>query len=449
MTWSRPTAAEIEDILNQHVLDVWFPRSIDSEYGGFLCDFDRRWSSCGPHTKLLEFQARHTLLAAEASQLYPGDERLRHAARHGFRYLREVMWDRDSGGWFHRLDRAGEPLEADTKHTHGAAYALQACAAVYRASGDSSALDLACDAFEWLEAHAHDRFDGGYFGLLARDGTVILDASRLPWDSELDTIGTPVGLKDLNVHSDLLEALIHFHGVRPVPTVAERVKELVSVICDRALTSGGALAYLFQPNWRPVPHLVRFGTGLQTIHRLISAGRVVDDLEPLARIAHRIARHALEVGWDRDRGGFCFAAPATAPTAIEGHDVFVRRKSWWVQAEGLRAMLALSALQPQDADYAPYFHRLFDLLKRDFLDQRYGGMYATGLDHLPRWRRKLGRAAAPSDHQRKGTEWKDASHDGRAWLDCLAACPIKPLEPSVHHSGSRPPPPAGAPRPTR
>ncbi|MGH7570891.1 MAG: AGE family epimerase/isomerase [Gemmatimonadota bacterium] len=424
MTWNSPTAAEIEDILNAHVLDVWFPRSIDTEYGGFLCDFDRRWSSCGPHAKLLEFQARHTLLAAEASQLYPGDERLRHAVRHGFRYLREVMWDRDSGGWFHRLDRAGKPLEADTKHSHGAAYALQACTAVFRASGDSSALDLARDAFEWLEAHAHDRSDGGYFGLLARDGTAILDASQPPWDSGLDSIGTPVGLKDMNVHSDLLEALICFHGVRPVPTVTERVHELVSVICDSAVSPSGAMAYLFQPNWTPVPHLVRFGTGLQTIHRLISAGTVVDDPDHLARIARRIARYALEVGWDRDRGGFYFAAPATPPSAIEGHGLIVRRKSWWVQAEGLRALLALSTLQPKDVDYAAYFHRQFDLLKREFVDVRHGGMYAIGLDHLPIWKQKLGRTAAPSACQRKGTEWKDASHDGRAWLHCLAACDV-------------------------
>ena len=46
------------------LLDAWFPRCIDHEYGGFLCDFDYRWKASGPHRKMLEFQARQTRLAA-------------------------------------------------------------------------------------------------------------------------------------------------------------------------------------------------------------------------------------------------------------------------------------------------------------------------------------------------------------------------------------------------
>ena len=133
---------ELESVLRRHVLEAWFPRSLDHEAGGFLCDFDRSWTSCGPHDKLLEFQARQTLTAADASRAYPDDPRYLTATLHGFRYLRDVLWDHDAGGWFHRLDRGGRPLEAETKHAHGAAYAIEACAAVYAATGDASALDL-------------------------------------------------------------------------------------------------------------------------------------------------------------------------------------------------------------------------------------------------------------------------------------------------------------------
>ena len=38
---SMPTSEECEDVLRRHVIDVWFPRSLDLEWGGFFCDFDR------------------------------------------------------------------------------------------------------------------------------------------------------------------------------------------------------------------------------------------------------------------------------------------------------------------------------------------------------------------------------------------------------------------------
>ncbi|MFN2325543.1 MAG: AGE family epimerase/isomerase, partial [Gemmatimonadales bacterium] len=123
---SKSMGDEFERALKRHVLDPWFPRSLDREHGGFLCDFDRKWQSCGSHDKLLEFQARQTLTAAEALRMYPEDQRFRDAALHGLRCLHEVMWDREAGGWYHLTDRAGRPLEAHTKHTHGFAYAIQA-----------------------------------------------------------------------------------------------------------------------------------------------------------------------------------------------------------------------------------------------------------------------------------------------------------------------------------
>ena len=66
---AMPTAADFEAVLFRHVVDVWFPRCLDTRYGGFLCDFDRAWNESGPHHKLLEFQARQTLFAADASGL--------------------------------------------------------------------------------------------------------------------------------------------------------------------------------------------------------------------------------------------------------------------------------------------------------------------------------------------------------------------------------------------
>jgi mannobiose 2-epimerase len=34
---------ELSESLNKELLNVWYPRTIDSIYGGFLSDFDYKW----------------------------------------------------------------------------------------------------------------------------------------------------------------------------------------------------------------------------------------------------------------------------------------------------------------------------------------------------------------------------------------------------------------------
>src|SRR5574337_631902 len=79
---------------------VWFPRSLDRQQGGYLCDFDRRWRPSGPQHKMLEFQARQCLAAARLAAWLTERQDLRDAALHGFRYLAGTCWDQVNGGWF-------------------------------------------------------------------------------------------------------------------------------------------------------------------------------------------------------------------------------------------------------------------------------------------------------------------------------------------------------------
>jgi mannobiose 2-epimerase len=412
-------ADEFEGILQRHVLDPWFPRCLDLAHGGFLCDFDRAWASCGPHQKLLEFQARQTMTAADACRRYPGDQRFHDASLHGLRYLLEVMWDSEYGGWFHRLERAGQPLEAHTKHAHGAAYAIQACVAVHDATGHPAALPLAQRGFDWLDRCARDRDHGGYFGFLQRDGTVIRASSECPWQSETDTIGTEIGLKDANVHSDLLEALVHLYRAWPEPRVGERLAEVLEIVSDKLLVpSTGALHIFATPDWRPVPHLTRAGYQCQTAYRLTLASGLTGDPARLRGRACLLLDHALRYSRD-PRGGFYYAVPGAGPPSLQGQVLREGTKSWWVQAEALKALLAVGRLAPAHETYRREFEAQWWYLRRNFIDRERGGVYQTGLDAVRPWRRRLGPRFSPRGVTRKGDVWKDASHDGRALLYCV------------------------------
>jgi mannobiose 2-epimerase len=416
-----PTAKDFEAALRQHVLDVWFPRCLDTEHGGFLSDFDRAWKPAGKNDKLLEFQARQTLTAADALALFPDDARLRQATEHGFRYLGDVMWDPDAGGWFHRMDRGGRMLEAETKHAHGAAYAIEACAAVYVATGDPSALELARKGFEWLERYARDPEQRGYFGFLTRGNRVIREPSQCPYPAQTDTIGTLIGLKDANVHSDLVETFTNLYRVWPDPLVGERLAETVDLVSDRMVVAAtGAMHIFVTADWIPIPHLSRAGYQCQTAWRFLAARSLLSDDARLERLAAKMTDHLLRYFKDEASGGFFYAAPGAEPAWLGGQSLVVRDKPWWIQAEAVKVLVAMTRLRPDEARYRTELERQWAYVHAQCFDPQHGGMFACSLDRAPRWRRALGAGFAPPKVGMKGDVWKDASHDGRAWMYGMA-----------------------------
>lgn len=230
----------------------------------------------------MEFQARQTWLAAELLQFMPDHDLLyrdllHKATWHGFCYLRDVLWDQKFGGWFHKLDRAGKPLEAGTKHVHGMIYGISACCAVYTATQETAALTLAQAGFEWIERYAYDHRYGGYRGFLTQDGTVIHNKAANPLQRQMDTIDVPLGHKDANIHSDLLDTLHLLYQVWPTTKIAERLTEVAQIMATRMVLPSGAQFALCQSDWMPIPHIMRYGFAFQTASRLLQSQ---DILEP-------------------------------------------------------------------------------------------------------------------------------------------------------------------------
>jgi mannobiose 2-epimerase len=388
-------------------LSAWFPRLIDREFGGFLCDFNHNWKPSGPQLKLLEFQARTTRLSAQVAS-HPGFESYRAYAAHGFRYLREVAWDDQYGGWFHMLDRRGQPLEDGTKYVHGTSYALGACAVYYELTSDPEALDLAKKAFSWLEAVAHDRTNGGYFSALERDGTRITSSPTKT--AVRDYMGTPFGLKDTNTNGDMLEALVHLDRVCPDVTVKERLKEMFYVLRDRIMVAPGIAHMYFQPDWTPVPDVAQYAESLRKANILASSARALGLSEDpkSVRVVKSVIDNLLQFAWDASKGGFYFAGSAFGPAYVGETWIFAKKKFWWAQAEGLEALLTMALLYPDDEmDYAKRFMDLWSYIRKNMIDWRRGGWYQVGRDRFEL-------RARP-----KAAMWKDASHETHAMLECM------------------------------
>lgn len=58
-------ADEAEVMLRRDVLNVWFPRTVDHQHGGFYSDFARDWQPTKSEGKFSVFQGRMTWIAAQ------------------------------------------------------------------------------------------------------------------------------------------------------------------------------------------------------------------------------------------------------------------------------------------------------------------------------------------------------------------------------------------------
>ena len=394
--WRARLADSIEAALREHVVRAWYPLTVDRTRGGFGTDLDRRWRPTGPDDRMLEYQARQTRSVARLGRAFPAQGMWADYARHGASYMDQVMRDPVHGGWFWLVGRDGFPLAAGTKHAHSTAYVISAMVEVYRLTGDPAALDTAQEAFEWLDATLRDDEHGGYFGWATRDGRVIRDRSEVEhWSRDVDPLGHEIGLKDLNVHSDLSESLRLLVAERPSPRLVARTRELYDILEHRFSVADGSLHYLLHPDLTPAPSAEYLGFSFQTAYRMRLlapfVGRPADDALQFAR---RLVDRALGLGWAGERGGvFDVIGPGERP-----------RRTWWVQTEAIQALLLL-AVNLGDDEYTARIERMAQLVQSEMLDQRYRGWHQVPtsewslIDRLrvSRW---------PKAHR-----WKDPSHE--------------------------------------
>ena len=404
-------AVEIEEEL-ENLLNVWYPKVIDEEHGGYLSRFSRDWKMQGSQDKMIVTQSRHLWTLSKIGEANPSNQNYADYANHGFNFLNKQMWDDEYGGFYQLVSREGAPItnsgDEITKTLYGNAFALYGLSAYYKFSQKPEALDKAIQTFRWLENHSHDPVHGGYFQPLSREG--------IP-----DTTGTP---KDYNSSIHILEALTELYSVWQDDLVRERLEEMFYIIRDTMVTEKGYLNLNFEADWAHRSYRdsseavimeniytdhVSPGHDIETAFLLLEAAHVLgmEDDEETHRIAKKLTDHILETGWDEDAGGlydigYYFRGEEDL-TIVED------TKNWWAQAEGLNTLLIMADLYPEDPhDYYSKFVKQWDYIWENLIDHEHNGWYNSGLDKEP-------------DNQNglKAHIWKGNYHTVRSLLNCL------------------------------
>ncbi|MEN8229917.1 MAG: AGE family epimerase/isomerase [Bacteroidota bacterium] len=415
-------ALELEKSLFDFIIDPWYPRILDTLYGGYISDFNRDWglTKSSQHKALVQ-QARHLWSTSFIYEFYSDRKEFLDYATHGFSFLRDQMWDKKYGGFHPFCARNGvpHPESIDEKRIYGQAFALYGLSQYHRISHNPEAVNLAKEAFLWMEEHAYDQDYGGYFEYLKRDGT---PAQRDSDDkTSLDDFPAK-GLKDYNSSIHLMEAFTGLYRIWPDSLVRTRLEEMFYLIRDRFVHPDGYLQLYFYPDWTLVPDKTMeqlsggnqwftqhftYGHDVETAYLLLETAHILGwgEDDKTHRIAKRLVDHSLESGWDKKAGGFYDAGKE-----IDGEiRIINNHKSWWSQVEGLNALLLMHTLYPDDPnDYYGKFLKSWKHIDTYLIDKEFGGWYNHGLDTFPE-----------SKTERKSHAWKTTYHNVRGMVNCV------------------------------
>ncbi len=419
----KEIADEILVELKDNLLDKWYPLVIDTEHGGYFSNISFDWKLEEVQDKMIVSQARHIWTLSKAYELFSIED-YKEYALHGFRFLRDNMWDNEYGGFFQIRSRNGKLTSAenwlDEKRIYGNAFAIYGLAALYKITNNKEVLDLAIKTFTWMEEKAHDNLNKGYFQFLTREG------ERFGQNSDYRTKASDkneAGLKDQNSSIHLLEAFTELYSVWPNAIVKERLKELLELIRDKLTTEKGYLNLFFHEDWSHVSFKtaskkerennygldhVSFGHDYETAFLMMEASHALglEHDHKTLNASKKMLDHALENGWDEKLGGFFDEG-----YYFEGSEkckIIKDTKTWWCQAEGLNILLIFSILFPNNS-YKENFKKLWNYVNHYLLDEKNKGWYWGSIEKEPNM-----------INEPKGSIWKACYHDGRSLINCIS-----------------------------
>ena len=394
--WVKSTRNRMEKILTKNIMPFWYPATIDKKNGGYYLNHDVYGKPLGDGPKMIVSQAR---MVWYFSRLYEagwaGKEALQ-AVEHGFRFLRDKMWDAEHGGFFWEVDHQGK-VQRPFKHMYGQTYGLYALSEYVIASKNAEALEHACKLFKLMEDHAYDERYGGYGELFNQDWSALKVDIQNP-------LAPGTSFKTMNTHLHLLEAFTVLYNATKDPLVKKRLTELIFILTNTVVRMKvGACTDLHNLDWSPVhgpqQDRISYGHNIEAIWLIIEACKVVDvPVGVLTNYFRTIYDYCIEFGLDKEKGGLYDNGQFNKPADRLG-------KVWWVQAEALVAMIYMYNLL-KDQVYLKHFDKVLDWTEKYQVDWKNGEWFDT---ILPDGKPSGGKAYI----------WKAAYHTGRAMIEVL------------------------------
>jgi len=397
-----------ETNLAENVMPFWATHTWDEQYGGFLTRLDREGRRLDDSEKFLMMQIRMISSLSAAHRHGLRDRGYLELACKGYDFLVNHMWDKTNGGFFHSVARDGTP-NTTRKNTDVHAYALTGLTEHYRASERREVLDRALQVFDLLMAEAADRdlgfiedFDGGEWPVL---------------NDEQMNLGDRTDIKTVDMHTNVMEGFLYLARTTGDAAHLNALREVTELIRTKGIDpQHGCSITAFDRDWNPISDgsgnmTTCYGLNIEMAWLMLEAIDLLGESWPDWRpTILGLIDHALAFGFDHKRGGFAAYGPMHG-SVVDADELAPDRmlKPWWVQAEGLNALLD-AWLWSEAQRYLDAFLKLFDWVWIRQIDHECGGWYQD-----TDW--ETGTPATTD----KGREYKTSFHTSRALIRVASA----------------------------
>lgn len=328
------------------VLPFWSKHSLDRQDGGYFTCLDRA-GNVYDTDKFIWLQNRQVWTYSMFYNRLEKRSQWVDIARHGAEFLAKYGRD-EEGNWYFALDRTGQPL-VQPYNIFSDCFAAMAFSQYALASGDESAQEIALQAYNNVLRRQHNpkgKYNKAY-----------------PGTRSLKSLAIPMILANLSLEMDWLlkdselEAILE----RTVQEVMQDFRDLETGLMYENVTLEGKHLDCFDGR------LINPGHGIEAMWFVMDIARRRQDLD-LINQAVDVVINTLEFGWDREYQGIYYLMDAQGHPL---HQLEWDQKLWWVHLETLVALLMGFNLTGR-TECLEWFEQVHNYTWNHFSDSEYG-----------------------------------------------------------------------------
>ncbi|MBI3880282.1 MAG: AGE family epimerase/isomerase [Verrucomicrobia bacterium] len=373
-------AAFYRDTLLNDVVPFWFPRSVDTEHGGFLHCLDRDGSVVDTD-KSVWAQGRMSWMLLTLHNTVERRAEWLAWAESGLNFLEKHCFDADGRMFFH-VTREGRPIRK-RRYAYSEAFAAIAYAAHARATGNARSVERARELFDFFTRW---NFTPGLMPPKFTDARPMIGLGP-----RMMTLATAQELR-ANLGDD--PQLTSWMD-RCLDEIARLfVKPDLQCVMENVAPDGSIVDHFDGRTLNP-------GHAIEAAWFILHEGAHRKD-DALIKLGCQMLDWMWRRGWDEEHGGlFCFRDVHGRPVQEYWHDM----KFWWPHDEALIATLLAWKLTGE-ARYAEWHEQVRAWSFKHFADPQHG-----------EWFGYLHRDGSVSNTL-KGGLWKSFFHHPRALWYC-------------------------------
>ncbi|MDR0290529.1 MAG: AGE family epimerase/isomerase [Treponema sp.] len=327
-----------------------------------------------------------------------GDSSCLNDAKHAYDFMRKYCIDSENGGVYWSVNCDGSTADS-TKHTYNQAFAVYALASYYEASKDREALDLAFEIFHIIETKC--TVGNGY--------GEAFDRTFKPVSNEKLSENGVIAARTMNTLLHIFEAYSGLYHAQKNDEVEKCLRHILEIYATKIFNpQKNRLEVFFDENMNSIIDLHSYGHdieaswlvdwGTQLLGDEILSKKIAAINSSLAQKIIECAYHERSLWYECEKG------------------VNVKYREWWVQAEALGGFLHEHQKHPEKKEFLEAAHNVMAYIREYFVDKRKGS----------EWFARVDESGKPYEDQAIVQPWKCPYHNGRMCFEILRKT-IRPL----------------------